>query len=177
MKTFSNRLIVIAVMLTGSFGATVGCTSYEELDVTLDYARHSAFQSGYEVGATYELQRDLFVIKMERPHARLSKPGDLAPTIAQWESEHKNKYHGIDVIRLLRAGTKLRVEKVILIKSKQGGSQLVPMLRTASIELPINPFDVSELDHTTVGATLSKPDIRFLKVIPTRPVDPSLRSE
>lgn len=159
------RPVILLLVLTGSI-ATVGCQSDQEIDVTQDYIRDSAFEKGYAVGATYELQQDLFVVKMEDLHARLSKPGDLAPSIAAWEAGQLRKHPGIKVIGLMRAGTKVRVERIVLIKSTRSFSQITPLLLAEGINLPINPFDVSDLDHGHRGATLCKPDIRFMRAVP-----------
>lgn len=156
--------MIIPVCLLALFTAG-GCTTYEELDVTQDYLRDSRSQKGYAVGATYELQRDLFVIKLERPHARFTEPGDMVPSIAAWDSGER-KSDLVKILGLLRAGTKVRVERLVLIRIKHGISQVTPMMRAEGIELPINPFDVSELDHSYGGATLCKPDERFLRAVP-----------
>jgi hypothetical protein len=145
--------------------ALCGCTSEEEVDLTAEYIRDATSQGGYRVGSEYQLQADLFVIKLERPHGRFTKPGDMAPTVAEWESGRWKKDREIKVISLVRAGSKVRVEKVIFIKSKHGTSQVAPMLRAEGVELLINPFGVSDLRSTYHDVTLCAPDSRYLREV------------
>lgn len=164
----TNRINPLRAALSSLILAVAvgGCASEEEVDLTQEYVRDSTFQNGYRVGSEYEMQRDLFVIKLERPHARFTKPGDMAPTVAEWDSGRWKKDRDVAVLGLVRAGTKVRVEKVILLKSKHGTSQVAPMLRADGIELPINPFGVSDLSSTYRGVTLCTPDPRFLRLVP-----------
>jgi hypothetical protein len=143
-----------------------GCATYQEVDVTADYVKDAAFQKGYKVGGVYELQTDLFVTKLDRPHYYFTKPGGLnTPTIAAWDSGRR-KSNFYMMIGLIRAGAKVRVEKVIFIRSRNGIEQVTCMFRADGFDLLISPFEISDLIHVGGGQTLCLPDPKFLKEAP-----------
>lgn len=154
------RLFALGVMLT----LLAGCATYRETDVTADYINDPEFRRGYRVGGVYELQADLFVTKLDRPHYVFMKPGDSVPKIAAWDAGDRRS--AVPVVGPARRGTRVRVEKVVLISSPNGISQVTCMFRAEGFDRLITPFMISNLVEVHGGKTLCAPDPSFLKEVP-----------
>ena len=160
----SSTALQMALLLSAfSLFCLSGCATYQEVDVTADYVKDAAFEKGYKVGGVYELQTDLFVTKLDRPHYYFTKPGGLnTPTIAAWDSGSRGS-NFYTMIGPIRAGTKVRVEKVIFINSRNGFDEVTCMFRAEGFDLLISPSEISDLIQVGGRQSLCLPDPKFLK--------------
>jgi hypothetical protein len=156
MKTFLKALLFFIVLLTG-------CSSDEVQDITSRYANEPLLQKGYHLDTDYILQKDIFVTKGDNPDYRFTKSGDGVPTVDEWKKGVR-KPQFFKIVKLLPAGTKLRVEKIIYLKARGDGvSHATGMLRADGVDLLINPFTASNFLSVSPYGTLCLPDEKFLR--------------
>jgi hypothetical protein len=161
MKTKFLLFCFLALLLTG-------CPSEEVKDISSLYSQEPTLQKGYRLGASYVLQRDLIVGKVDRHDYVFTKPGDGVPTVEQWQTGIRKTQIEL-AIAMLPAGTKVKVEKIIYLKeSGSGVSHATGMLRAEGVDLLINPFAISHFLSVPYYGTLCLPDKQSLQLSPSQ---------
>lgn len=118
------------------------------------------------MGAIYELRTDYFICQMDRPHYAFLKPGEIGvPTMAAWDRGNRKASYPAKIIGPIRAGTRLRVEKAVYVRSRIGDT-VTAMLRADGFAQLITPDAVSHFDFMH-GPVMTLPDPRYLKEVPS----------